>query len=451
MSHALLQAWHRTVRRHGGDRAVVQAGNGTTVTFRELDTRAEAWRAVHAATDLTGRAVVFAAPNGIGWLEIFLGLLKAGAVVVPLDAAEPPAAQRQLATALRAAGWWDGARLVPLPRGKRYRAPAVCLIKLTSGTTGQPRALVFTAGQLVADGRQVTATMGIGRRDQNYALIPLGHSYGLGNLTVPLLAQGVPLVCGSASLPHAIAADFARWRPTVFPGVPPVWRALAASDLTLPSLRLGISAGAPLPPEVARDFAARFGRPLHSFYGSSETGGIAYDATGRATLQGGVGRALRGVSLRGLNGSRLQVGSAAVLTHGNRRRTGGLGAWIMPDRAILDAHGGVMLLGRRGATVKIAGRRVNLSEVSERLRRLPDVRDVWVGVSAGTEPILGAVVATGRTAAELRTALHADTAAWKIPKKFAMVSALPVTARGKLDTRALQAMAFPSANTGHAE
>lgn len=437
---ALLQAWQHTLRRHGSSRAVAQAADGAAVTFRELDARAEAWRIMYATSGLTGRAVVFAAPNGIGWLEIFLGLLKAGAVVVPLDAAEPPAAQRQIATDLRAAGCWNGTRLVPLPRAKRFRDPAVCLIKLTSGSTGKPRALVFTAAQLLADGRQVTATMGIGRGDLNYALIPLGHSYGLGNLTVPLLAQGVPLVCGTTLLPHGIAADFARWRPTVFPGVPAMWRALAVSDVALPTLRLGISAGAPLPPEVARDFVARFGRRLHNFYGSSETGGIAYDATGAATLEGGAGRALRGVTLTALGGARLQVGSAAVLTHGNRRRTGGLGAWIMPDRVTLDARGGVILQGRRGLTVKIAGRRVNLIEVADRMRRLPGVRDAWIGVSAGTDPVLGAVVATGRTAAELRTALHADTAAWKIPKKLVVVTALPVTARGKLDTRALQAM-----------
>jgi acyl-coenzyme A synthetase/AMP-(fatty) acid ligase len=97
-------------------------------------------------------------------------------------------------------------------------------------------------------------------------------------------------------------------------------------------------------------------------------------------------------------------------------------------------------LGRRGTTVKIAGRRVDLAEVSDRLRRLPGVREAWAGVSAGTEPVLGAVVATERTAAELRAALRADIAAWKIPKKLVVVAALPVTARGKTDTRALQAM-----------
>ena len=443
MSGLLLQAWARTLRRRGGDIAAVSAANGQRVTFRELDRRATTWLEKHIPDPgaQAGRAALFAAPNGIGWLEIFLGLLKAGVVAVPLDAAEPLAAQRRLAESLLAGFWWDGTQLVPLAGARRYRDPEVCLIKLTSGTTGQPKSLVFTSAQLISDARQVTATMGIGPRDLNYALIPLGHSYGLGNLTVPLLAQGVPLVCGTAPLPHAIAADFKRWRPTVFPGVPVMWRALAASDVRLDSLRLGISAGAPLPPEVARDFAARFGRRLHGFYGSSETGGIAYDAAGRATLDGGVGLAMCGVKLNQLRGQRLLVGSAAVFTHGNRRGQKGLGTWLMPDRVALDSRGGLTLLGRRGTTVKITGRRVNLAEVTARLRRLPGVRDAWVGVSGGaTDATLGAVVVTERPVAELRAALQADTAVWKIPKKWIIVAALPLTDRGKADTRALQAM-----------
>ena len=442
MSHALLQAWQKTLRRHGAARAVVEAAGGHSLTFRELDAAADVWMAAHVPdrAAVAGRAVVFARPNGIAWLELFLGLLKAGAVAVPLDPGEPVAAQQRLAAGLRAGFWWDGTALRPLAKAKRYRDPAVCLIKLTSGSTGQPRALVFTAAQMLADGRQVTATMGIGTRDLNYGLIPLGHSYGLGNLTIPLLAHGVPLVCGTAALPQAMADDFARWRPTVFPGVPTMWRALAASDVKLDSLRLGISAGAPLAPELARQFAARFGRRLRSFYGSSETGGISYDRTGRAALAGEVGSAMRGVKLTALAGQRLRVSSAAVVTHGNARKHGRHGAWLMPDRAVVGTRGNVTLLGRRGATVKVAGRRVNLAEVTDRLRRLPGVREAWVGVSAGSEPVLAAVVATERTPVELRVALAPSTAAWLIPKKMLVVPALPVTARGKVDARALQAL-----------
>lgn len=442
MSRALLQAWQKVLRGRGDERAVVEAASGCTVTFRELAAAADEWVAAHVSDpgQLAGRAVVFAAPNGVAWLEIFLGLLKAGAVAVPLDPGEPVAAQQRLAGALRAGAWWDGRTLVPFSGARRYRDPAVCLIKLTSGSTGQPRPLVFTDAQMLADGSQVTATMGIKPRDLSYALIPLGHSYGLGNLTIPLLAQGVPLVCGSVALPQAIAEDFARWRPTVFPGVPTMWRALAASEVKLASLRLGISAGAPLAPEVAHEFAARFGQSLHSFYGSSETGGIAYDRRGGAALDGHVGTAMRGVRLAALAGQRLRVSSAAVTTHGHARRVGRHGAWIMPDRVTLNARGEVTLLGRRGTTVKIAGRRVNLAEVAERLRRLPGVREAWVGTTAGADPVLAAVVATERTPAELRAALLPLAATWTIPRKIITVSVLPTTGRGKTDTRALQQM-----------
>jgi acyl-CoA synthetase (AMP-forming)/AMP-acid ligase II len=449
MSGVLLQAWVNTLRRRSRDRAVVQAADGQCVTFAELETRAHIWltRHVPAPETLAGRAVVFAVPNGIGWLEIFLGLLHAGAVAVPLDAGEPPAEQRRLAESLRAGWWWDGAGLVALPGAKRFRDPQVCLIKLTSGTTGRPRPLVFNAAQLLADARQVTATMGIRPRDLNYALIPLGHSYGLGNLTVPLMAQGVPLVCGTAPLPHAIAADFAQWRPTVFPSVPAVWRALVRSDLepaALASLRLGLAAGAPLPVEVAREFARKFGRRLHAFYGSSETGGIAYDATGRAALQGGVGRAMRGVKLCLLGGGRLRVSSRAVFTQGNHRRMGRLGCWVLPDVVAADSLGELSLVGRRGSVVKIGGRRVDLAEVAHRLRRLAGVGDAWVGAGAGPgdDPVLGAAVAASRAIADLRAELLADTPMWKVPKKWVVLPELPLTVRGKLDVRGLRRRLF---------
>jgi acyl-coenzyme A synthetase/AMP-(fatty) acid ligase len=219
-----------------------------------------------------------------------------------------------------------------------------------------------------------------------------------------------------------------------------MWRALAASDIALPGLRLAISAGAPLSPEVARDFSERFGVRLHSFYGSSETGGISYDRTGNGALDGHVGRAILGVKLRALPDGRLRVSSDAVVTHANPRRAGRHGAWIMPDRTEHDLSGNLKLLGRRGATVKLGGRRVSLVEIVDRLRRLSGVRDAWSGVAAGREPVLAAVVATERAAAELRAELLADTAAWKVPRRLIVVATLPANARGKADTRALQAL-----------
>ncbi len=446
MTTPLSGAWQGTVARGGPRRALVEAASGQEWTFAQLDERAKAWAARHLPTgaELARLPVAFALPNGAAWFDVFLALAARGAVGVPLDPGEPPTAVAAIAGQLGGA-WWDGGTLHLPSRPRRFRDTEVALIKLTSGSTGRPRPLVFTASQVLADARQVMSTMGITDRDLNYALIPFGHSYGLGNVTVPLLAHGVPVVCGTVGLPQAIAADFARWQPTVFPGVPALWRGLVQTDLpsdALASLRLGISAGAPLAPEVARAFADRFRRPLHAFYGSSETGGIAFDRTGHATLEGGVGTALEGVRLEQGRGQRLVVASAAACSRGRRLRRAGLAAWVMPDRVAWRADGALRLLGRRGAVVKLAGRRVSLAEVEARLRQVPGVRDVWVGIDDAAEPVLGAAVVADAPASELRERLRADTAPWKIPKRLVVVASFPLTARGKVDTAALRRSVF---------
>ena len=126
------------------------------------------------------------------------------------------------------------------------------------------------------------------------------------------------MICARA---HAIADEVARWRPTVFPTVPALLRALAVSEVKpemLASLRTVISAGAPLAAEVAVAFHARFGRKVHSFYGSSETGGITYDRTGDAALTGrSVGTSLPGVRLMLGRGGRFTVDGAAVCQAGS--------------------------------------------------------------------------------------------------------------------------------------
>jgi long-chain acyl-CoA synthetase len=170
---------------------------------------------------------------------------------------------------------------------------------------------------------------------------------------LPLLAQGTAIVCGAAAYPHVIAEAVARWRPTVFPAVPALLRALAISDVTrsqLSSLRTVISAGAAVAPEIAETFHAKFGRPVNSFYGSSETGGITYDRTGDAARTGrSVGKPLPGVQLIIERGGRFSVESAAVFTLGNRRcNRAGIGVHRPADVGALTPDGELVLLGRAG-------------------------------------------------------------------------------------------------------
>lgn len=441
MSDTMLQAWDATVRGAPAAVALIDAATGATWTRRALDEAATLWHA-HRGTGLAGTTVVLAEPNGAGWLTAFLGLLRAGAVVVALDPGEPVAAQQATATAI-GAGWrWTGNALERVGGKPRRARDARRLLKLTSGSTGKPKALAFTDAQMLADGRHVCASMGIGPDDVNLGMIPFGHSYGLGNLVLPLLQQGTAIVANVAPLPQAIAEAAQRWRPTVFPAVPALLRVLTIADVpkaSLASLRTIISAGAPLAPEVAQAFRAKFGRAVHNFYGSSETGGISYDRTGEAALTGrSVGTPLEGVALSWGRAGRFSVTSAAVLTLGNRRRReNGHGKFLMADIGRWTEQGELALLGRVGRVVKIAGRRLDLGEVERALKDLPGVRDALVMPHRDRAESLAAAVATDQAADAVRAALRERLAPWKIPRKLLVLSAFPLTARGKTDTAKL--------------
>jgi acyl-coenzyme A synthetase/AMP-(fatty) acid ligase len=317
------------------------------------------------------------------------------------------------------------------------------IVKLTSGSTGAPRALAFTDAQMLADGAQVCRGMDIRPDDMNFGLIPFGHSYGLGNLVLPLLAQGTAIVAGVTPFPHAMAEAISRWQPTIFPAVPALLRALVNSEVPpaqLASLRVVISAGAPLAPEVAVAFAVKFARKIHNFYGSTETGGITYDQSGDAALTGrSVGTPLPGVRLVFGRGGRFSVESAAVYTLGNRRRNAsGFGVHRPADIGAMTPEGELALIGRAGRFVKIAGRRLNLAEIEQALRRLPGVRDALVVAHAERADALAAVVATEQPADVIRQALRERIAPWKIPKKLVTLPTFPLTARGKTDTAELR-------------
>ena len=124
--------------------------------------------------------------------------------------------------------------------------------------------------------------MGIRAHDVNYGVIPLSHSYGLGNLVAPLLMQGTPIALRELFLPAQLAADARATGPVSATGCPIPVRANP-----LPASRGGEAyrrqCAFSSPPgrgstwNLVTSFKKELGTKIHSFYGSSETGGITYD------------------------------------------------------------------------------------------------------------------------------------------------------------------------------
>ena len=328
--------------------------------------------------------------------------------------------------------------------GRRPKLPdGARIIKLTSGSTGNPRGIVTTEENLLADCENICRSMGIGADDVNFGAIPLSHSYGFSNLVTPLITQGTALVISNSYLPQTIIDFCNRHRCTVLPGIPMMFDHLVSADGNFETVRLFISAGAPLPAATSRHFRERFGKSIHSFYGCSECGGITYDREGAAVERGTVGRAMEGVSLS-THTARLVVHSPAAalgyLHDASNFEPFQRGKFVTDDLVeVRDSE--IVLTGRVSDLINIAGKKVNPREVEQIILQIEGVRQVKVyGEPAGArgEVVAAAIVANPNvTREEVRAFCQERLSSHKVPRIVKLIDSMPVDDRGKVTRSAL--------------
>ncbi len=108
-------------------------------------------------------------------------------------------------------GFWRSASAASSRDPDLYRGAAA--LKLTSGSTGLPKATFTTDAELVIDADQILGAMDIRPEHTQIAAIPLSHAYGLGNLLVPALTRGTAIILREGFVPHALLCRRARvWR-----------------------------------------------------------------------------------------------------------------------------------------------------------------------------------------------------------------------------------------------
>lgn len=491
----IVQSFERTLRRDPLAPLVVSPERRTTV--EEVDALARAaGRALASPLGYRllppGSAVGLVAANGPGFLASLLALRRAGLAAVLLDGQTPEAEALRIVRALGAAallrcrcGWpqgpddWRLARPepedgAPPPLLSRPELPDLAVIKLTSGSTGLPRGIAAPAEALVADDANLTATMGIRPDDRLLTTIPLSHSYGLSSLAMPALLRGIPLVLPEAGTLFDPFEAVERAGATVFPTVPAYLDALlhlSEPPRRPPTLRLVLTAGAPLAPATAGRFRETFGLPVHVFYGASECGGICYDREGDAGERGTVGTPVEGVRVElaptdqtdltdptdyptdrsdpsdagtpGIVTVRSAAVAAGYLPDPDPRLAAG--RFVGGDIAVWQ-DGELALCARLDDLVNVRGKKVNPREVEEVLCGLPGVAEaVVLGVP---DPVrsgerLRAVIACepGRLSVNQVLAWSRERLApHKVPRSVILVPELPRTPRGKLDRPALVAL-----------
>jgi long-chain acyl-CoA synthetase len=445
--NAILERWEQVVSTRKQRPAVFAPDGSVLRTFAGIEEEARRW--MDRLTDRAGEAACVQIGNHPAWPAILLAVWRSGQTVLPMDFemrdARRERVERLCGVRLRIELKRTGLELVPMERSVPARVRSD-LLKLTSGTTAEARAIRFDAAQLLADCDNVCETMGLREDDRGYGVISFAHSYGFSNLITPLLCRGIPLVAASDVMPHALAEGLASSGATVFPGVPAIFRTLAEVVGVGNALRLCISAGAPLTSEIAWRFLESWGLKLHSFYGASECGGICYDSSEAPDVPSGyVGPPLRNVAvtMEKRGPSQIQVRGPAV------------GSGYHPDQVdenlregsfrpsdLLEWNGhGYVIAGRTSDLINVGGRKVNPGEVERVLRLSPRVRDVVVlGIAANARgEEVAACVTGGATEDELRRLCSRNLPAWQVPRRWFFLEEIPLSARGKISRADLRA------------
>jgi long-chain acyl-CoA synthetase len=404
----LYERWRQIAQERGGELALREVASGRDWRFAELARLAESGPAEAGSLVYPqGHSAEFILSNLRAW--------RANAVVCPLEPDQGPPQ-------------------VPLP-------PAPCVhLKTTSATTGVSRTIAFTAEQLAADAENITVTMGLRPDWPNLGVISMAHSYGFSNLVLPLLLHGIPLILVPSPLPETVRRATEDESALTLAGVPALWRAWHEAGAIPPNVRLAISAGAPLPVTLEQAVFSATGVKIHNFYGSSECGGITYDATAAPREDDAfVGAPLRNVFLALQEDGCLEVRSQAV----------GHTYWPEPSDALKQGcfqtsdlaeikDGVVYLRGRRGDQINVAGRKVFPTGIERALATHPAVRECLVFGVRGedadrTERIVACVAARSPVgAAELRQFLLKKLPAWQVPRQWCFVDSLSPNQRGKV-------------------
>ena len=344
-------------------------------------------------------------------------------------------------------------------------SPALWLY--TSGTTGTPKAAMHRHGSIrvVADryGRQ---TLGLRPDDRCYSVAKLFFAYGIGNSCfLPLAAGAAAILDPAPPTPASIARRLSEDEPTVFFGVPTSYAALLrAPDLpddAFHGVRLAVSAGEPLPPELQHRFRARFGTDLVNGMGSTEALHIFLTNRPGHTRPGTLGTPVPGYELRiesATDGGEAPPGTPGVLkvrapsaATGYWCRTDAThtvfhGAWLNTgDLFTRDADGQYVCLGRANDMIKSGGIWVAPTEVENRLLEHPSVAAACVvaapdadGLDRPVACVIPAVPGDSLDPDELTTFCRETLAAYECPRHILTFTALPTTATGKVNRRLVQ-------------
>ena len=435
-------------------------------------------------------------PAGAGFVASFYGTLLAGKTVVPINfllgekeinhiiadsgidtvVTIPILAARLKDTGLNIV---DLTKLpkppsgMPAPSLPTPNPNGLAVIMYTSGTSGLPKGVMLTYGNLQSDVEAAILHAQLNGSHKFLGIIPLFHSTGMLATMVAPVTLGAATVYIARFSPVATMKAIREHAISVIVAVPSMYGALArlkeAGPKDVESIYAALSGGEPLPANIREAFLAKFGKPIFEGYGLTETIGPVAFNTPQVHKPGSVGTPIPGVTLQitdesgnalpgGENGEvwlkgpmimkgyfNLPAESAQSLTSDSFFKTGDLGQ--------IDPEGFLHITGRKKDLIIVAGEKAVPREIEETLMKHSAVAEA--AVLGKKDPSRGEIVVAFVVPREGQQPKPEDLkefcrsnglAAFKVPREIYFIKDLPRSPTGKILKRVLAEQLSPTNN-----
>ena len=467
----------------------------TRVSYLQIEQQANrAARALAGLGVTRGDRVVIFLDNSVEAVVAFFAVLKADAVVVPVNATTKgeklariiadcearalvttEARREQLrghvAVPMLTSPWEDrhaSLSAEPLPPAN-IDLDLACLI-YTSGTTGQPKGAMHTHQGLLSVTRSIVEYLGARENDVVLSVLPLSFGYGLTQMWPTFCVGGTLVLEKSFAFPQVTLQKMAAEKVTGFAMVPTIAVTLLKNDLTrfdLSALRTLTNAGAGIAPALLGELRARLPQArIFPMYGQTECIRASFLPPEEVDVRPAkIGKGIPGAELWIVDddGRRLPAGNVGelVVRGTNVMR----GYWQLPEATAqklrpgpvpgehvlftgdlfsLDDEGWLQFVSRKDDIIKTRGEKVSPREVEDVLHSCPAIAEA--AVMGVPDPVLGeavrawVVLREGATLDEKSVlrycAEHVEDFA--VPKRAILLPELPKTPNAKVDRAALR-------------
>lgn len=350
-------------------------------------------------------------------------------------------------------------------------AAAMCY---TSGTTGNPKGVVYSHRSTYLHSMAATSanSIGMSERDRILVIVPMFHANAWGTPYAAWMS-GCDLILPQQHLMgQALSRIIPEQRPTLACGVPTVWNDLlavaTASPVDMSSLRMVTAGGSAVPRTLMESFEALFGVNIVQAWGMTETSPLAAmshppfrsDPSRAMDYRVKAGRVLSGVKVRvvaddgavlpndGQSVGEFQIAGPWITAsyyldddqekfHDGWLRTGDVGT--------LDAEGFMVIADRSKDVIKSGGEWISSLELEDEIMAHPDVFEAAVVAVPDDRwderPLACVVVRPGVTitAESLLDFLQSRVAKWWLPERWTFIDEVPKTSVGKFDKKVLRA------------